>query len=163
MERNRDNFLVRLDFTSDPPKAASHLHSPSTWVLVPKQRPPAKRPSPLGEAHFAKGFYQCTAGPSKLTVLGWFVWTDASYQLCHENGTYGMFQMAYFILKKTWYHNIYIIYSMHSYDILFERYPGVISFKTGTAPVPWQLCGGWIRQLLMVDFQSLMIRTYTNS
>lgn len=122
MERNRDNFLVRLDFTSDPPKAASHLHSPSTWVLVPKQRPPAKRPSPLGEAHFVKGFYQRTAGPSKLTnwdvVLGWFVWTDANGIL---------------YLKKTWYHNIYIIYSMHSYDILFERYPGVISFKTGTA------------------------------
>ena len=130
---NRDNFLVRLDFTSDPPKAGSHLHSPSMWVLVPKQRPPAKRPSPLGEAHFAKGFYQRTAGPSKLTnwdvVLGWFVWTDASYQLCHENGIYGMFQMAC-LIKKTWYHNIY---SMHSYDILFERYPGVISFKTGTA------------------------------
>lgn len=67
MERSRDNFLVRLDFTSDPPKAASHLHSPSMWVLVPKQRPPAKRPSPLGEAHFVKGFYQRTAGPSKLT------------------------------------------------------------------------------------------------
>ena len=29
--------------------------------------------------------------------------------------------------------DITIFYRMHSYDILFERYPGVISFKTGTA------------------------------
>lgn len=167
MERNTDNFLVRLDFTSDPPKTASHLHSPSMWVLVPKQRPPAKRPSPLGEAHFAKGFYQRTAGPSKLTnwdvVLGWFVWTDASYQLCHENGIYGMFQIMACLIKKNMV-SYYLQCAFIWYLIwkVSRRIPAssVLRLELHSSLAALR---GWIRLLLMVDFQSLMTGTYANS
>ncbi len=147
MERHGDTFLLRLGFhlrprllpTFTPPACGCWCQSKGRRRSVRRHwgKLMLRRDSPT---------HSWSKLPNWDAVVGW-LWTDASYQLCHGKwNIWGMFQRALLDLKNGI--RIFTV-CMHSNNVLFQRYPRVISFNTSAT---LGLRGGLDPPVLKVDF-----------